>query len=163
MSNNLEKHYIGHILQLQPEISFWTMDWILDVVMRDLQRELDGWVILQGKARHPIESNGLCFLAAKNYVGAFKSESVKLYFSAFDLGYRQDKNIGRFHVTQLDANFIDSSQTWQTMASEQMVAEALPLLCAFYSAFEPDKPFWRRISGYWVCGRDLFPCPDWVE
>ena len=159
----MHKHYCGYIYQAQPEAGLWTLDWILDVVIRDLLNELDGWVILQGKGRHPSEPNGLCFLAAKDYVSAFQRETVKLYFSAFDHGYRQDQSGVRFHATQLDVNFIDSSQTWQTLAAEQMVAEALPLLCAFYAAFEPDRPFWHRISGYWVCGNDLFPCPDWIE
>lgn len=162
--NPLHKRYIGHILQYNPESNFMTLDWLSRLAANDIVKWLQGWTIAQGIGPHPIERNGLCFVAEKAYMGSPGQQSVKLYFSAIDLGFRVDPNGNRFHATQIDVNFVDGGRTWHVLAAEQIAAEALDLLYhTFTAAYTgPDKPFWYRLSGSWACGTALYQCPDWT-
>jgi hypothetical protein len=159
------KRYVGHVLQYDPQpANFWTLDWILSLTANDVVRWLPGWVITQPIGPHPVESRGKCFVAERAYMGASGRSSVVLYFSAIDLGFRVDQNGYRFHATKVDANFVDSGRTWDALAAEQIVAEALALLYDTFTAAStgPDMPFWYRLSGSWVCGTALYQCPDWT-
>jgi hypothetical protein len=162
--NPLHKRYIAHMLQYNPEINFWALDSILGLAANDIARWGGGWIITQAVGRHPIEQNGLCFVAEKAYMAPSGKSSVNLYFSTFDLGYRVDHNSQRFHLTQIDANIVDSAKIWQVVQAEQIVAEALDLLYHTFAGFYGglDHPFWYRVSGSWVCGRALYQCPDWT-
>jgi hypothetical protein len=157
------KRYIGLLLQYNPQISFWTLDWLLSLAANDLVKESPTWAITQTIGPHPIELNGKCFVASDPYWGNSRRGSIILRLSAIDMGLRVDQNGHQFLATQLDANFADEGRNWDALIAERIVAETLSLLYdTFTFAYTgPPKPFWYRVSGSWVCGRELYPCPDW--
>jgi hypothetical protein len=157
------KRYIGHLLQYNPQISFWTLDWLLSLAANDIVKGSPTWAITQTIGPHPIEPKGRCFVAHDAYWGNSRRGLIILRFSAIDIGLRVDQNGRQVHATQIDANFADDERNWDALIAERIVAETLALLNeSFTFAYTgPPKPFWYRVSGSWVCGRELYQCPDW--
>jgi len=160
--NPLHKRYVGHYLQA-PGGSYRTLDDVLELALYDLGQQLTGWSLEQSIGPHPVERSGRCFLAAKDYGGPPQDGTVRLYYSALDCGFSRFDDMD-YRYIQVDANFVDSNRTWQAVQSERLVAETLAQLASIYeAAVDPryrGRRFWNRVSGTWVCGQDLYPCPD---
>jgi len=157
------KRYIGHLLQYDPQINLLPPDWLLSLAANDIVKWLPPWAITQAIGPHPIEPNGKCFVADTAYWGNSRHGLIILRFSAIDLGLRVDHNGYQFHATQIDANFADTYNNWDVLIAEQIVAKTLTLLYETFTAAYtgPPKPFWYRVSGSWVCGKELYQCSDW--
>jgi hypothetical protein len=158
----MNKRYVGHVIQLNQEANLLDLDWFLNQMKQDLVSERPGWLVTQEIGPHPIEPQGKCFVASKNYIGRSGPAQVGLYAAAIDYGYRRSPDGVLFHDTNFDVNFLDSGKTWTNFSAEQAVAEALQTLCESLTAayVEPPQTFWSRVTGQWVCGRTLYVCPD---
>jgi hypothetical protein len=160
--NPSHKRYVGHYLQA-PGGPYRAPDDVLELALYDLGQHLAGWSVEQGIGPHPVERSGRCFLAAKDYSGHPQDGMLRLYYSALDCGFSLFDDV-YYRCIQVDANFVDTGGTWRAPQSERIVAETLAQLASIYeAAVDPryqGRRFWNRVSGTWVCGQDLYPCPD---
>lgn len=159
------KRYWGHLCQYSPEYNLWTLDWILhQMAMDSLLKWLDGWSIIQPIGDLVGPNRARWFVAQKVYCAGASTQSVQMTLAAIDFGMKFDAAGRRFHLTHVDANFLDSQESWTIPASEQIVVEALQILSETYGAASagPSASFWYRDPSRigWVCGKTLYPCPE---